>query len=403
MRALAGDLGISPATVHAAYRDLRRRGLVVSEGSRGVRVSRRPPVAGRPALVVPEGVRDLCNGNPDPSLLPPLEWALGTPTGGPHLYGRPAAFAPLLDHAAADFEEAGIDASARTVVSGALDGIERLLSTALHTGDYVLVEDPTYAELLDLLRAMGLAPVGVPVDARGPLTAPFAAALSRVRAAVITPRAHNPTGVSISESRASELRQVLADRPDVLVVENDNSALVAGAPHIPVAPAAARWAVVRSVSKALSPDLRLATMAGDPGTIALVEGRQRLGAGWVSHILQQIAHRLWSHPGTPELIARAAATYTERRAALIEALGGHGIPARGASGVNVYVEVQDEGVAAQALLARGWAVRAGAGYRLDTRQSFLRVTTAALPPPDAVRLAEDLAGVLQGTRGGRGA
>lgn len=94
-----------------------------------------------------------------------------------------------------------------------MDGIDRLLSGALQLGDHVLVEDPTYAELLDLLRAMGLIPVGVPIDGQGPVTQLFAAALGHVRAAVITPRAHNPTGTSISEARALELRQVLTDRP----------------------------------------------------------------------------------------------------------------------------------------------------------------------------------------------
>jgi len=228
VRALARELAISPATVNAAYRELRQRGLLISEGHRGMRVSLRPPIAGRPALTVPDGVRDVCNGNPDPALLPPLDWALEAGVGGPHLYGQSMAFAPLLQRAAADFATSGIDASAQVVVSGAMDGIDRLLSVGLHPGDHVLVEDPTYAELIDLLRAMRLTPVGVPIDSEGPITEHVAAALPDLRAAVLTPRAHNPTGASISPARSRQLREALADHPDLLVIENDHSALVAG-------------------------------------------------------------------------------------------------------------------------------------------------------------------------------
>jgi DNA-binding transcriptional MocR family regulator len=74
MRELAERLGVNPNTVAAAYRTLRERGVIETAGRRGSRVRPRPATTGREYIGVdiPEGVRDLSNGNPDPALLPPL-------------------------------------------------------------------------------------------------------------------------------------------------------------------------------------------------------------------------------------------------------------------------------------------------------------------------------------------
>jgi len=219
-----------------------------------------------------------------------------------------------------------------------------------------------------------------------------------VVACILTPRAQNPTGAAFDETRAHELREIFDRHPDVLVIEDDHAGPVAGAPALTVChQKKKRWAVVRSVSKSLGPDLRLAVVAGDATTIARVEGRQSLGAGWVSHILQEIVETLWSDAATTEQLRLAAETYTTRRIALITALKAHGIAAYGRSGLNVWIPVPEEGSVMTSLVAAGWGVRSGERYRIKSPPA-IRVTIATLQPADAVRLAEDIAHSLQPER-----
>ena len=155
-------------------------------------------------------------------------------------------------------------------------------------------------------------------------------------------------------------------------------------------PGRGAWAVVRSASKWLGPDLRVAVVAGDDLTLSRVEGRQSLGPGWVSGISQALAARLWSDPATQSLIRRAVETYTRRREALSAALASHGIAARARSGINLWIDVPDEDAAVRGLLVDGWAVAAGSPFRLDAG-SAVRITTAALEEADAERVAAALA------------
>src|SRR3989441_285807 len=196
---------------------------------------------------------------------------------------------------------------------------------------------------------------------------------------------------------ARELRAVLRRHPATLVVEDDHAGPVAGVPALSVCHGRERWALVRSVSKSLGPDLRLAILTGDPTTVARVEGRQSVGTGWVSHLLQDLVTALWSDPATDRLLARAAETYAARRDAMVRALAAHGIEAHGRSGLNVWVPVVEEAAIVAALAQAGWAVRAGERYRLKSGPA-VRVTVAGLAPRDADRLAAALARSLRPER-----
>lgn len=399
VRELATSLAVSPTTVNAAYRALRQRGLLVAEGRRGTRVralpSLRTPIGSR----VPPGARDLATGNPDPNLLPPLADALRRIDPSPHLYAEEHVHPALLELARRDFEADKIPAQHLVVVSGALDGIDRALQAHLRAGDRIAVEDPGFANLFDLIDALHCDTVPMAVDDEGPLPESLEAALvAGARAVVVTPRAQNPFGSALGASRTRKLRAILKGQPDLLLLEDDHSNLVSGAPaRTLVQRDTPRWAVVRSVSKALGPDLRVAWMSGDRETIGRIDDRQRVGFRWVSHLLQQLVVELWRNPEVQKGASAASEAYRERREALIRALAARGIDARGASGMNVWIPVREEAPVLQSLLAAGFAAAGGERFRLDT-PAAVRVTISSLEPADVAAVADAIESGVRGSR-----
>ena len=392
IRALASALDVSPTTVTSAYRTLRLRGMVTGRGRAGTTVAFRPPVAGRLAAPVPAGVRNLADGSPDVTLLPPIRQVYRRLSVPSRLYDERPNLEAVLDLAAERFRADGVPVGEVAVVGGAMDGVERVLAAHLAPGDRVAVEDPGYPAVIDLVAAMGLVAEPMATDDAGPATEAFAAALGRgAQAAVVTPRAQNPMGSAVTATRARQLRRVLDDHRDVLLLEDDHAGPVAGAPVASLARRSrTRWAVVRSVGKSLGPDLRLAVLTGDSVTVSRVEGRQRLGTGWVSRTLQRIVVDLWTDPATARTLDRAEEAYAERRAALVEALARHGVRAHGRSGLNVWIPVAQEGTVTRFLLEAGWAVAAGERFRLRSGPA-IRVTTATLRAAEARALADDVA------------
>jgi DNA-binding transcriptional MocR family regulator len=396
VRELATRLGVNANTAAAAYRLLRDRGAVETSGRRGTRVRHRPATSPRSllGLDIPAGVRDLSTGNPDPTLLPIAVVPQHRSKHRPVLYGEPTMSPELVEHARAALAADGVPADHLAVTSGALDGIERALTAHLRPGDRVAVEDPGWANLLDLLAALGLSVEPVRVDDDGPLVADVARALDRgVRALIVTTRAQNPTGAALSAPRAGELRGVLTGR-DVLVVEDDHCAGISGVPLHSLAGSSGSWAFVRSASKAFGPDLRVAVLAGDQRTVERVQGRLRLGPGWVSHLLQDLAVRLWSDNAASRLVHQAEQHYATNRTRLRAALGDRGVAAYGRSGLNVWIPVPDETVAITRLISAGWAAAPGTRFRIGT-PAGIRVTIADLAEGEIEPLADSIADAVR--------
>ena len=410
-RTLARDLGVNRNTTVAAYRLLATSGLVVGQGRAGTRVADLSPgpqdgYATDGADDTSAEVVDLASGNPLPELIPDLRPALTAAAGHTVLYGEPVIDAGLARWARDWFGPDVPGAFELSVTSGAVDAIERLLAQSLMRDDAVGLEDPCFLASQQTVRLGGYRTVPIAVDERGMTPAGLRAALEAgVRAVVCTPRAQNPTGASIDAERAQQLREVLADFPYVLVIEDDYYSLLSRVPFESiVGPEHQRWALVRSLSKFIGPDICVALVASDQETASRLALRLSPGTTWVSHLLQRIALAQLTDASARALIEQAAGVYADNNEAFVRALAERGVhvgvgstgagAVRAGDGISVWVPVKAPAAEVAARLARhGWTVRPGDEFGLTeggTASRHIRVTVHELSESQVEAFVTDL-------------
>lgn len=406
VRALADELGVNRNTVNAAYRQLTQAGVVVTRGRGGTRVADRAAVA-QEGYAADSVLRDIGTGNPDPERIPDITGALATLAGRPVLYGEPV-IDPDLERWATRWLGEALDPAlprALTVTSGAADAVDRLLAQALTRDDAVALEDPCFLASMNTVRLGGYRPVPVPVDAEGMTVAGLRAALeSGVRAVVCTPRAQNPTGASLSPRRAAALRAVLEDHPYVLLIEDDHFSMLSTRRYQSlIGPGHRRWALVRSVSKFLGPDMCLAVTASDPDTAERLAQRLSPGTTWVSHLLQRLTLAQVTDRAVTDRIADATVHYAERNARFAARLTDRGLACTPGDGLNLWVPlpVPAREVTEQ-LMRRGWLARPGSEFQLadDAAARHLRLTVHDLDDDAAGQLVDDLVAAIAAARQG---
>lgn len=397
VRELAGQLGVNRNTAVAAYRLLAQAGVVVARGRAGTVIAGLDAVA-QEGYAQDSVLHDIGTGNPDPRRIPDPSAALAGAIGRPVLYGEPV-IDPALEALAGAW--IGGDLPGRdiriTITNGAVDAVERLLAQALLRDDAVALEDPCFLASIHTVRLGGYRAVPVPVDAEGMTVAGLRAALDAgVRAIICTPRAQNPTGATLTAARAAELRALLADHPYVLVIEDDHYSMLSQRRYETlIGPGHRRYALVRSVSKFLGPDMCLAVAATDPETAERLSFRLSPGTTWVSHILQRLVLAQLTDEAAAHTIAAAGRHYAERNAAFAARLADRGLPAVSGDGLNLWIELPVEArLVADRLMRRGWLARTGDEFLLAEHPApsrHLRLTVHELTEEEAARLIDDLA------------
>jgi DNA-binding transcriptional MocR family regulator len=238
----------------------------------------------------------------------------------------------------------------------------------------VAVEEPGYPTLMDTLERAGGRLVGIAVDRFGAVPASLDAALrDGARLVILTPRAHNPTGASWSRDRLSELSDVLKAHPDAIVVEDDQVAGIAATKPgslLSIPELENRVLHVRSFSKSIAPDLRMAAAVARPFIREPLSEAKTFADGWSSRLLQRVLTKTLQTEEVNVSLKKARDAYRDRRQSACTALNQIVAPLggscwSGSDGVNVWVRLPP-GVDSKHIQERS----AAAGVRIADGEPF---------------------------------
>jgi DNA-binding transcriptional MocR family regulator len=280
-RHLASALGLSRATVTAAYRRLREDGWAAARQGSGTwtRLPAGPATGAWVPAPAEAGVLDLVHAAPPapPEVSTAFARALEDlprllPTHGYYPLGLPELRARIADRYAAR----GLPTIPEQVLvtSGALHGLAVTLAALTSPGDRVLVEHPSYPNALDAVSAARTRPVPVAVDADDPESVPAdmlaAARQTRPRLAYVMPDFQNPTGALLDVEQRSRLAAGLAQTGTVAVVDETLAEIALDVDPLPpyaAVAAAGTTVTVGTMSKAFWGGLRIGWLRADADVV----------------------------------------------------------------------------------------------------------------------------------------
>ncbi|EMH4163566.1 PLP-dependent aminotransferase family protein [Pluralibacter gergoviae] len=382
-RVYAREIGVSRATVEAAYGELVAQGWLERRGQAGTFISDRLTAGAPRADTVRTAVDKSAPlpfqlGLPGLDLFPRALWArmmgrrLRVQTRADLAPGDPAGD-PELRRAIVDYLlfSRGIECRPEQVyiTSGYAAGMTLILDTLARPGDAIWMEDPGYRLIRPQIAGRGLALCPVPVDDNGidvdagMRTAPDA------RFVLVTPAHQSPTGVPLSLPRRRQLLAWAARRQAWIIEDDyDSEFHYRGRPLPPMKSLDAPQRIIYAgtFSKSLFPALRAGWLVVPEPLLECFEQQARLASCTVPTLVQQTLAdfidqgHFWRH------LKKMRQHYARRREWLAQALAGLGYPtAPGAGGLHLMMPVRgsDRALAARGRAA-GLAVQALSDWRL---------------------------------------
>ena len=285
VRKFATFLGINAGTVMRTYQLLEQNGYIFSRGGSGSYVAELKNIAEAEGAekadefdameAISPTVDEHCINlasialNPDlisvESFKRVINEVLDRDRGYAFSYQESQGFYPLRESISVYLKERGVQAQPSNVqiISGAQQGIDIVAKALLDYGDYVFVENPTYAGAIAAFRSRGAKIIEISMQEDGMKIEELEEKLRTFRPKLlyVMPNIQNPTGYSYATVKRNRLMG-LARYYQTIILEDDYISELTYSKH-PMAPLKAidrddRVIYLKSFSKIFMPGLRLA-------------------------------------------------------------------------------------------------------------------------------------------------
>lgn len=430
-RNLAKKLGVNRITVVNAYAELEAEGLVTSRMGSGTFVAARPDsgqsgevevsgqwprtealhqpwnanqmVAEMTRLARQPGIISFASGAPASEFLPVNEFrralneVLRRDGAAALQYEEAAGYLPLRETIAAGLQKQNIELRGDDILitAGCQQAVDIVLQVLTRKeGSVLVVEDPCYLGLLDIVTSRRIIPIGIPIDEQGLQTERLEPVMLRYRPQLIyvTPSFHNPTGVTMSLERRQALLDIAARYGVPILEDTSYDELNYEEQTLPSLKSLDRADIVfyaGGYSKTLLPGIRIGYLvAPRPLHTRMIAAKQTIDI-FTSPLNQRALHSYLQSGHFSHHLQAVRRAYKERRDAMLAAIEQH-FPAEAewrqpAGGMYIWVEMPPDGPSATSLYltAINYSVAFAIGAFFSTSGSFshaLRLNFVTHPP-----------------------
>jgi DNA-binding transcriptional MocR family regulator len=259
--------------------------------------------------------------------------ALTEEPGAALQYGATEGYGPLREQIASFMQNKGtqdLTPDQLIVTTGSQQGLDLLGKTLISPGDKVIVEGPTFLATIQCFRLYGAELISAPVDGDGVMPDELERLIEehRPKFVYLIPTFGNPSGALLTEERRRRIL-AMAVKHQTLVVEDDPYGdLYFGEPPPPSLLAlsaqvpGSRELLVHcgSLSKVLSPGLRIGWMVGPPELLSRATMCKQFSDAHTSTFAQATAAQYLKSGRMPGTLAKVRKVYAERAMAMGDAL-----------------------------------------------------------------------------------
>ncbi len=264
------------------------------------------------------------------------ERALRDEPGAALQYGATEGYNPLREQLSAFMQSqgvAGLRADELIVTTGSQQALDLVGKTLLDPQDTVLVESPTFLATIQCFRLYGPTVMGVPIDVDGVDVDALEQMIQQHRPKLVylVPTFGNPSGAMTSLQRRLRVLE-LAVKYQTVVVEDDpyGDLYFADAPPPSLlalsaqVPGSRDWLVhCGSLSKVLSPGLRIGWMVAPPALLARATMCKQFSDAHTSTFAQATAAQYLQAGRMPATLQNVRQVYASRARAMCQALQQH--------------------------------------------------------------------------------